>query len=99
MLGFAAADAEDHFRDFVSGGASGERGVFGSGTVILINRFTPAWSLLPQLILGAAAYALIVFLVHRLIFPSLLADFVDRMPGASRLKSWLRLSAVVPRFA
>lgn len=28
VLGFAAADAEDHFRDFVSCGALGEGGAF-----------------------------------------------------------------------
>lgn len=74
-------------------------GILASGAVIVIDRLAAYWSLLPHVILGITVYTLIVLLVHRLVFPSLLADFVDRMPGATRLKNWLRLSTGVPRFA
>jgi O-antigen/teichoic acid export membrane protein len=73
--------------------------VLAGAAILAADTSTGSWPLATQIITDTAIYASIVLLVHRLVFPRVLAGFIERMPGAMHLKAVLRLSAVLPESA
>jgi O-antigen/teichoic acid export membrane protein len=69
--------------------------VLAVGAVMFADELTKSQALVLQLLISAIVYCSAVMLVHRLLFPRVLTDFIDRMPGAPRIKSLLRLPTIL----
>jgi len=70
-----------------------------SGTILGVDHVTGSLPLATRLVIDAAVFGSLAVLVHRLVFPNILADFVERLPGAIRLKAFLRLPTALPENA